>query len=132
MKKDEGNFSVNYLTKKKLLGGEAVFRRIKEFVLGENYRLSLNFIGSRLSKELNRTYRGRNKATAVLSFALDKDEGEIFINRKEASAEAGKFSRRGEDFVIFLFIHSLCHLKGLRHGVKMENAEKKLREKFSV
>ena len=96
--------------------GAKNFEKIKNKVLGSDYELSLVFASDTLTRRLNRTYRGIDKPTNVLAFPLSKKSGEIFINRSRAKP----FS------VQYLFIHGLLHLKGMRHGATMEQAEKKL------
>lgn len=108
------------------------FLAIKNEALGKKYNLSLVFIGERKSRTLNRTYRGKDKSTNVLSFTLDKNEGEIFITLKKSAKDAKKFDRDFTNFIAFLFIHALMHLKGFDHGSTMEKAEEKLRKQFSI
>lgn len=109
-----------------------LYLAIKNHVLGEKFELSLVFVGDKLSKSLNNKYRGKNKPTDILSFPLSSQSGEIFINLKRVTVEARKFNRSFENFVLFLFVHGLLHLKGMDHGSKMENAEKKVRTKFKI
>ena len=108
------------------------FLNIKNAALGKDYSLSLVFIGDKKSKELNFAYRGKNKPTNILSFPLDKKSGEIFICMNVARHEAKSFDRKIDNFVAFLFIHGLTHLKGFTHGDTMERAEIKLRKKFGI
>lgn len=108
------------------------FLAIKNKALGKKYNLSLVFIGEIKSRTLNRTYRGKDKSTNVLSFTLDKNEGEIFITLKKSAKDAKKFDRNFTNFIAFLFIHALMHLKGFDHGSTMEKAEEKLRKQFSI
>jgi rRNA maturation RNase YbeY len=125
-----GNFSIVNKTKSTL--PSVPFLKIKNAALGENYELSLVFIGNKKSKELNNSYRGKNKPTNVLSFPLESKKGEIFITCDVAKKEAPKFGRNFTNFVAFLFIHGLMHLKGLEHGSTMEKAESKLRKQFGI
>src|SRR5436190_735362 len=85
-----------------------------------------------LLRKLNRSYRRKDCVTDILSFALDKKRGEIFINSKEAEKESKKFGREFENFLSFLFIHGLVHLKGFEHGSRMETQETKFRKKFGI
>jgi probable rRNA maturation factor len=126
------NFSITNTVKSPFPYGEKTYSDIKNFVLGEKFELSLVFIGDKVSKNLNKKYRGKDKPTDILSFPLSKKSGEIFINLKRTKTEAKKFERGFENFVLFLFIHGLLHLKGMDHGSKMENAEKKVRTKFKI
>ena len=108
------------------------FNKIKEFVLGKKYELSLVFIDDKLSFKLNKQYRKINEPTNILTFPLTANEGEIFINLALATKQARQFERKKDDFVGFLFIHGLLHLKGYEHSSKMEREEKKVRTKFNL
>jgi len=124
------NFEITNKTKSTLSG--VSFDKIKEAALGKKYNLSLVFIGERRSRTLNKNYRGKDKPTNILSFTLDKNEGEIFITLEKAKKEAKQFGRNFKNFVAFLFIHGLMHLKGFDHGSRMEEAEEKLRRQFGI
>jgi len=124
------NFSTKNTTKGKL--PSLSFVSIKEAVLGKKYELSLVFIGDKLSRRLNKTYRSKDNPTNILSFPLSETEGEMFINLNKVKKEAPSFDRNYSNFLLFLFIHGLFHLKGLQHGSKMEVAEKKIRKRFKV
>ena len=102
------------------------FEKILEEVLGNEYELSLVFVGPSLSQKLNNTYRGKNNPTNILSFPLSKKSGEIFIDLTTASKEFKKFEMSFLKFITYLFIHGLLHLKGMQHGDTMERREKKL------
>jgi len=108
------------------------FTKIKEAVLGKEYELSFSFISSEKMKKLNLTYRNINSPTDILSFPLSKKEGEMFICLAEARKEAEKFDRPYENFLRFLFIHGLVHLKGYDHGSTMERIEAKFRKQFGI
>lgn len=103
-----------------------LFKRLKKKILGKNFELSLVFADNKLSRRLNRIYRKKNKPANVLSFPLSKKSGEIFIDLVTAKLEAPARSLSYEKYVTILFIHGLLHLKGMRHGRKMERTEKKL------
>ncbi len=90
------------------------FAEYKEKILGPNYDLSLVFCGPVLTRRLNQERRHETKVANILSFPLSNSTGEIFINLSTT------------DWPIdYLFIHGLLHLKGFRHGSKMEAEEKK-------
>jgi probable rRNA maturation factor len=108
------------------------FLAIKNKALGKKYNLSLVFVGNTRSQRLNQAYRGKNKPTNVLSFELDKTHGEIFIAPGVARKQAPSFERNFDNFIAFLFIHGLMHLKGMDHGSTMEKAEEKLRKQFGI
>ena len=86
------------------------WEKIKEKVLGKKFDLSVVLATDAMMKKLNARYRRKKGVTNVLSFSLSRTMGEIFINRKADNPD-------------HLFVHSLLHLKGLRHGKKMEKEE---------
>ncbi len=108
------------------------FDEIKTAVMGAKYELSLVFISAQKIQRLNKIYRQINKPTDILSFPLSKFSGEIFICKSEAKKEMVKFERSYQNFILFLFIHGLVHLKGYDHGDKMEKVEERWRKKFGV
>jgi rRNA maturation RNase YbeY len=117
-------------TKSGLPASSSFFKEIKNKVLGEQYNLSLVFIGSKLSEELNKKHRKKNGPTNVLSFSLTKDSGEIFIDLSKAKKEAGVLNLDYKEFVSSLFVHALLHLKGLRHGDQMTKKESHLKKRY--
>jgi rRNA maturation RNase YbeY len=130
VQKDKVTLSIANLTKGK--HPSLPFVNIKEAILGKNFELSLVFVGDAVSKKLNRTYREKNKPTNVLAFPLSKNSGEIFINLPLARTEAPKYNSNFKKHVLYLLIHGLLHLKGHRHGSKMDKAEFAFLNKFKL
>ncbi|HBD25069.1 MAG: rRNA maturation RNase YbeY [Candidatus Zambryskibacteria bacterium RIFOXYD1_FULL_40_13] len=126
----DNNFTITNKTKNTL--PSVSFALMKDVVLGKKYSLSLVFVGNKKSQELNNSYRGKNKPTNILSFPLDKTTGEIFINLSLAKKESPRFDRKPTNFVAFLFIHGLMHLKGMRHGSRMDRLEAKFQKQFGI
>ncbi|MEK7614128.1 MAG: rRNA maturation RNase YbeY [Patescibacteria group bacterium] len=122
--------SVRRLTKGKLPC--LPFVNLKNTVLGKNYQLSVAFVGSKESKKLNKKYRGKNNPADILSFPFSKDEGEIIICLSQARKNAKNFEKTFANFLPFLYIHGLFHLKGLSHGSIMEKKEAGVRKKFGI
>ncbi|MDE1874846.1 MAG: rRNA maturation RNase YbeY [Patescibacteria group bacterium] len=108
------------------------FARIKDAALGPEYDLSLVFVGDAEARRLNIEHRGKDYIPNILSFELGPDAGEIFINPGEAKRQAKKFGRTPTNMIAFLYIHGLCHLKGMEHGATMERTEARLRKKFGI
>lgn len=108
------------------------FSDMKTAVLGEEYSLSLAFVGDARMRTLNRTYRNKDATTDVLAFPLDKKTGEIVINPREAKRRAPRHGMSPRAYTAFLFIHALLHLKGMGHGATMEQAEKRLVKRFAL
>lgn len=108
------------------------FAKIAEAVLGKEYECSLVIIDSKKSRELNSAHRGKDNPTNILSFPLEKNEGEIFIDLETSRREASLFDRQYKNFIAFLYIHALFHLKGYAHGHKMEVQERRIRSLFKI
>jgi len=108
------------------------FLAIKNDILGKAYTLSIAFVTPPQSRRINRTYRGKDNPTNILSFPLTKDSGELILCPSVIKKEAPDFDRTFRDFMLFLTIHGLLHLKGLDHGKKMENLEKKYEVKYTT
>ncbi len=125
-------FSIHNTTKKRSPASELFLIEIKNFVLGEKYELSLVLVGRQKSKKLNFKYRGKDKPANVLSFALEKNAGEIFIDLSLTETRFEKFALSKKDFFLKLFIHALCHLKGMRHSSKMDRTEAKIQKNFGL
>ncbi|MBI2120908.1 MAG: rRNA maturation RNase YbeY [Parcubacteria group bacterium] len=119
-------------TKSNPPGGGLPFLDIKNAVLGKKYDLSLVFIGSTLSRRLNKEHRKKDKPANILSFPLSEESGEIFIDIREAAKQAPSFNASASKFIGQLFIHGLFHLKGFTHGSRMEKEEEKIRDKFGL
>ncbi len=129
---DSNNLSIINKTKGKLIS--LPFDAIKKDILGEEYSLSIVFVGEKFSKQLNFKYRNKNKPTNILSFPLDKKQGDIFIClntvKKESKDEEKNFGKNFREFLGFLVIHGMLHLKGYEHGAIMERAETKYDKKY--
>ncbi len=106
------------------------FEKIKEDILGKEYSLSIAFVSEKKSREINKKYRNIDKPTNVLSFALDKDAGEIILCKNVIKKELKKFDRTFPQLVGFLVIHGMLHLKGMEHGSIMEKAEQEYDQKY--
>jgi probable rRNA maturation factor len=91
-------------------------------------------------KRLNRSYRGKNKATDVLSFPtppeiFDHHAGDLAISLDTATRQAATYSHSLEVEVKVLLLHGLLHLSGEDHEVdngEMAARESELREKLRL
>lgn len=68
----------------------------------------------------------------VLSFPLSKNIGEIYITPAVAKREAKKQNIDLRNYIGHLFVHGLLHVKGLRHGKKMETLERTCLKKYRL
>lgn len=111
---------------------EVLFQRIKDKVLGKKYELDFMFIGKCRARTLNFKHRQKDYPTDILSFPIDDDMGEIYINPDKARIKAREHGRTFENYLVFLFIHGLFHLKGFDHGSRMESEEARIRALFNI
>ena len=89
--------------------------------------------------EINREFRGIDKATDVLSFPSDPFPGaplgSIVISVDKVESVANELGHSEEDEIALLFIHGLLHLKGFDHEIdngEMRQKEIELIEKFNL
>ena len=95
-------------------------------------------------KRLNRTFRGKNKATDVLSFPADpfpglpleaQHAGDLAISLDTAAVQATRFDHTLEVEVKILLLHGLLHLAGEDHEAdtgQMAARELTLRQRFKL
>ncbi len=130
MGQSPSNFALTKTTKDRVPA--LPFLSMKDTILGKKYVLSLVIAGDARTQTLNKTYRGKTYIPNVLSFPLEKDQGEIFLNLKQARREHRKRKESYEYFVALLVIHGMLHLKGMAHGGTMEKQEQALLSKFNI
>ncbi|HWW23507.1 MAG TPA: rRNA maturation RNase YbeY [Edaphobacter sp.] len=73
-------------------------------------------------RRLNKTFRGKNKATDVLSFPApaeiaDDHAGDLAISLETANRQAETYRHSLRDEVRILLLHGLLHLSGLDHEI---------------
>ncbi|MFA5871522.1 MAG: rRNA maturation RNase YbeY [Parcubacteria group bacterium] len=103
--------------------------------------LSVVFVGKSRIKNLNQTYRKKNKETDILSFnyslgynAKKRDgqaalEGELIICPDVIAQSAKKHKVDFEKELAFVFSHGILHLFGFRHSKRMYSIQDKISEK---
>lgn len=123
------SFSIINQTKVKL--PHLPILKIKNDILGEKYSFSIAFVNEKQSQELNKKYRQKDRPTNVLSFSLRKDCGELILCPMVIKREASDFSKNFKEFIIFLVIHGMLHLKGYEHSSTMERLEEKYDKKYN-
>ena len=115
----------------------------------ENSEVSITLTDNETIHALNKKYRGIDRATDVLSFALrESDEpqilnaevetlGDIIISLEKAQSQAQEFGHSFLREVIFLEVHGLLHLLGYDHiedadRIEMETEQKFIMEKLKI
>lgn len=97
---------------------KAIFKKIKDYVLGHQYELSVVFVSPAEMRRIKKT----NHISNVLAFPLSKNSGEILICKEKAMPYT----------IPYLFIHGLLHLKGHRHSARMESTERQIMKRFGI
>ena len=105
----------------------------KTLELAEDLQISVSFVRSRTMHTINRDYRGIDRPTDVISFAVQdegavvpeemKDLGDLFINVDYAKRQAKAYAHSYEREVCFLFTHGLLHCLGYDHMTEEEEKE---------
>lgn len=131
------------------------FAKIGEFTVPDNSELevSLLFTDNTHIQELNRDFRGRDKATNVLSFPdtpFDAEGledaarwgeplllGDIAIAKETVIKEAEAQGKSFEDHFCHLLTHGILHLMGYDHiddddAIKMETLEIEILAKLGI
>jgi probable rRNA maturation factor len=124
------NFSITNKTRGTL--PRVPFAKIKNVVLGEKFELSVALVTPSEAREITKRTKHKDKASNVLSFPLSKTSGEIILCPATARREAKAWGATYEDFLAYLFIHGLFHLKGMDHGATMESAERRALKRFKI
>jgi probable rRNA maturation factor len=91
-------------------------------------------------RRLNRAWRGKNKATDILSFPAAEDlrgthAGDLAVSLETAARQAGEHGHTLADEVRVLLLHGLLHLAGMDHETdqgEMAAREDALRAKLRL
>ncbi|SCH37805.1 Probable rRNA maturation factor [uncultured Clostridium sp.] len=131
----------------KLQVNEELLEKIKDTILecldyegyDDDYDISLSFVDNKEIHELNKTFRGIDRPTDVLSFPMideefdfdieleEKSLGDIVISLERAFEQSIDYNHSFEREVCFLVCHSMFHLLGYDHDT--EENTKEMREK---
>ena len=147
---------INNLTKTRIeekrlkQAAEAALKEIKKplgLARGKEAEVSLALVGGKRMRALNKTYRGKDKPTDVLSFS-QIERGKKFVKAPEKIIRLGevvvclpvarKQAKRSKHSLLkeltILLIHGILHLAGYEHersareAKKMEKTQSKIME----
>jgi probable rRNA maturation factor len=104
-----------------------------------NSAATIAFVSDKTIRQLNRQFRGVDKATDVLSFpAEDENEanlGDIAISVDTAAKQAKENGLKFDEEVAQLILHGLLHLSGYDHETdngEMNRLELRMRRKLGI
>lgn len=103
---------------------------LKNKILGKKYDLSIAFVGTHTAQKINIENRNKTYIPNTLSFPYEKNSGEIIICPIIVQKQAKQNESKYKDYMAYIVIHSMLHLKGLDHGEKMEKLEQKYLKEF--
>ncbi len=106
---------------------KAVARKVLKGEKQEDKDLSIALVGQEKIKELNKRYRGENRATDVLAFP-GNGLGEIVICLKEVKKNAKRFNSVFEKELARVLIHGILHLSGYDHEKREIEARKMMKK----
>ena len=120
--------------------GLSRFLRVAQAAVGLEGEVEVLLAGDRTLRRLNREYRGKDKATDVLSFpALEElagvHGGDLAISLETAKRQAAEQGHTLRDEVRVLLLHGLLHLSGMDHevdGGEMAGREGELRGRLRL
>jgi probable rRNA maturation factor len=105
------------------------FMKLAEALL-PGWEISLVFAGEIRAQQLNVALRNKDYIPNVLSYVTGTRSGEIIICPAVAAREHASYGMPYADFMAYLFIHGLLHLKGHPHGATMERHERTYLARF--
>ena len=118
---------INFIneTKEDIKEYKKMIREIFKFEKSKTF-FNLIFVDANKIQEINRDYRGIDKVTDVITFALndnpalltfgdDSELGDVFICLERAHQQALDYGHSKEREIGFLAVHGYLHLKGYDH-----------------
>jgi probable rRNA maturation factor len=118
--------TVQVATTSRTIPEEALFRRWIRAALEADARVTLRVVGLSEGRELNRTYRGKDYATNVLTFVLREApqyEGDLALCAPVVAREARAQRKPLQAHYAHLTVHGILHLQGYRHDSDSRAAE---------
>ncbi len=98
---------------------------------------TIAFVSDKRIRELNRQFRGIDKATDVLSFPAEEPNnlGDVAVSVETAATQAKENGLSFDDEIAQLILHGLLHLSGYDHendNGEMNRLELRLRRKLKI
>lgn len=134
------SIQINYTGKLPSVVSKKLIQRVIELTLqssGSKKRFSeasVNMISDKKMKSLNKTYRGVDKTTDVLSFstemtwgtkkAISNEElGDIFISIPQVKRQAKSIGRDLKTEFVLMVVHGTLHLLGYDHATDKDETK---------
>ena len=101
----------------------AALRRYARAACERDARVTLRIVGGREGRALNRRFRGRDRATNVLTFVYDEGAslaGDIVLCAPVVAREARAQRKSLPAHYAHLVIHGMLHLQGFDHETEID------------
>lgn len=121
----------------------AAAEKVGELYGVENGEVSITLTNNAYIHELNREYRGIDRPTDVLSFALNESEepevkggvdlnvlGDLVISVERAEEQAAEYGHSVKREMAFLTVHGMLHLLGYDHMEEADRLEMEAEQRF--
>lgn len=125
------SLSVQYASEAQNLPARAQWRRWISAALERSVTVALRIVDEEEGRHLNRTFRGKDYATNVLTFVYDEAgplSGDVVICAPVVEKEAREASRDLMAHYAHLAVHAALHLQGFEHETDEEAHEMESRE----
>lgn len=122
---------------------EVLEKAAEVYSLDVHTEVSVVFTDDEYIHELNLKYRGKDRPTDVLSFALNEGEepeiidgpvevllGDIIISVETALRQANEYGHTLEREMAYLTVHGILHLLGYDHERPEDKAEMRAEEEY--
>jgi probable rRNA maturation factor len=130
--------SVQYATRSRSVPTRGRFRKWIGAALDAEARITVRVMDSREGRALNRSYRGKDYATNVLTFVMNGEppyEGDLALCAPVISREAREQGKELAAHYAHLTVHGVLHLQGYEHetnsdAIKMERLETRILQRL--
>lgn len=144
-------FDADFLSEKEKSG---LSRAVEDFATGDPLAVELVLVGEEQIRELNKTMRGIDRVTDVLSFPSMDDifcrpisesehgeeideEGRIFLGsivvcEKRAREQAEEYGHSYERELFYLIVHGVLHCLGYDHETEEDKARMREKEEAAM
>ena len=121
----------------------AAAEKVGELYGVENGEVSVTLTNNEYIHTLNKQYRGIDRPTDVLSFALNESEepdvedgpdvnvlGDLVISVERAKEQAADYGHSVKREIAFLTVHGMLHLLGYDHMEEEDRIEMEVEQRF--
>ncbi len=108
---------------------EALLNKVADYAMMSedvnNGVVNIIIVDNKKIREINKKYRGIDRETDVISFALEDDDtfielpirvlGDIYISIDKVKVQASEYGHSEKREICFLVVHGILHLLGYDH-----------------